>query len=741
MYIFDAFSIFVSSLPIALSHKLDHHNVDLAGLFLTKSIHACYSQITSLDAIVNDDLLKTHFTVERVLISANKVVYNDSNSIFGQLKNISFTSNGSDSSLTDDLRITCNFRHPDLLVNVAMCETVLKHMAEQWNVTYNVKRLNDISSFPAFIIRNHKELKIYEGETLICKDSLMKIGQEALFFAYDKLYLRLTQLCHIFELTCPFLDCGLNLATKNLNELGKFSRCLMKSVRTVLGETLSKGRENRDSVMTSLLQTLGLSRTETQISMENFNRISRHNFQSLKNNQLNLEQAFLEQSVNLHRVIKKEGKEISSIYDRTAIISAVVHLLDRFRYGRESNLGAASSFGNVFDTLTTSIEHLIDLALAPLQEKAVFCMGVSCIDTKSLVISKEPELSVSARLLSIESASAGRVSCQIFNQSGNTLVHGLSDRILYEKKGQWYDRETNFEITNKCLRTGSECPIEPRNVTALDLMHNRLYFYTREGSMFVQCTEELKLVTEEKNISCTLESSRVDPPFVVVTKNKNYLVSPTNVHSFFTLIREPLRALDEEEIHLRKPAEIEMPETHFNYDSFVREWEKPFRPTENIIQLWTIMIPGFLLIVVLCVACVCCKYPQSAVLFRECCVCLGTGGCRLLNACGEFLVKFNKQSENCPNPDPSAPQATEQLEKQQPLSEGVGQTPTSSNVSYQPFNPIQPSVNPFVNPSYPSVSFASPSSVQFNALKENTSKVARSVDRLGSVLKPKQPNV
>ena len=627
-----ALNEFASSLvsyPLSIKPLDIHQNLDLTGVYHTNSIHNCYNQLLAVSKINSSMIGSTLFTPVSLLIASSKVVVSEPAE--NLLKPFQINT-GPKRNLQSESKISCSWRNPDILVNKASCQKMIATWANSHNIESEVPDLTELHTFPSFIVQNKLKVREHEsGDELVCADTKTKIVWQRLFYEYDVLYLKMQQLCVMFGCECEFLECGFNLGDKTLAELKSHAKCL-------LGKGAKKGnkRRKRSSIFSSLLENLGLVKSASEISLDNFNRVSERNFNKLRSNQLALEKSFLEHSDKLHEMLKEEGKDIETSYDRVSTLSVHLQLLQQFAHDRETYLAAHEAFANMFEQMSNAAESLMQLALAPMQEgQSSFCRGSECINKNSLVLNKQGNvITVSARLLQMEAKLSGRVVCKLLNSSSEVFVHGLSDEEVVKHKGGYFRRIDNQEVTAGCLQSGEGCPVNKRPVKSSDLMLGNMYFSLSKNSVRVQCVNLTQLVTATENISCNMEARDIVPPFVVRGASENHLIAPHNIHLYITLPRAVRHRSESEVLEIRNNHQS----SHYTWDHFHSDlYSKNFQPLKHVSHGVVLFTPMFLLIFLILLCCLFKKYPACPQL---CCGFFGNIG----NCMSGILDKCKSQS-------------------------------------------------------------------------------------------------
>ena len=596
---------FASSLvhfPLSIKPLDIHKDLDLTGVYHTHSIHNCYNQLLAVSKINSSLLGENLFTPVSVLIASSKVVVAEPAESL--LQPIEFKT-APIRKLQSESKISCSWRNPDILVNQVSCQNMISAWAGSHNIESEVKSLTEMQNFPSFVIQNKQILKEYESESeLVCSDIKTKIIWQKLFYQYDVLYLKIEQLCGMFSMSCPFLECGMNLGGKSLSELKEHAKCL-------LGKNGKKSaRKKRSSIFSSLLENLGLVKSASEISLENFNRVSETNFNKLRSNQLTLEKSFLEHSDKLHEMLIAEGKDIETSYDRVSTLSVHLQLLQQFAHDRETYLAAHEAFANMFEQMSNAAESLMQLALAPMQEgQGSFCRGSQCINKNSLVLNKKGTvITVSARLLQMEAKLSGRVVCKLLNSSSEVFVHGLADEEVVKHRGGYFRRIDNQEVTAGCLQSGEGCPVNKRPVKSSDLMLDNLYFTIAKNSasVMIQCINLTQIVTATENISCNMEARDIIPPFVVQGATENHFIAPHNIHLYITLPRALRHRSESEVLEIQNHHQS----SHYTWSHFHSDLlTKDFQPLKHVSHGIVLFTPLFLLLFLILLCCLVKKYP------------------------------------------------------------------------------------------------------------------------------------
>lgn len=604
--------------PLSIKSLSLHDNLDMDGIFHTESILHCYNEILAVRKINSSFLSKNLFTPMPLIINANKVVVQDT--VNDMLAQYNMTT-GPRRTLHTDSKITCSWRSPDVLVGEASCESLISTSATTHDVENEVGQLKSIGHFPAFLIVNKEKLKVYEqGDELVCSDTRSRVTWQSLYFEFDTLYLKLESICRMFTLDCPFLDCGMDLASKDLRELRDFAKCLMKAVN-IEEDVAGKKRKKRD-ILNTLLAGLGLVKSPGEISLENFNKVAEGNFNRLRKNQLKLEEAFIKHSEQLHKTLQAEALDIGNTYDRVSTLQSHLSFLSKFSHNMEAHLSAHSAFAGVLSRLSSKAEAFMQLALAPMKDEAgSYCKGTDCIDKNSLVLNKEGKsISVSARLLQLTVKEAGRINCKLMNSSSQVFIHGLSDQQVIMNKGGYQLRKNNLEVTNGCLRSGENCPIPNRKVKSRDLMLDNFYFSLEKSNVLVQCINETKLVTTRGNVTCNLEAQPIEPPFIALGKVKHSLIQPHNIHYYITIPRETKYQTQDEVYAI----ENNPPTTHYSWSDFHRDLTtKPFHPFLHMPHGVVLFTPLFFIVLSIFLCCIfkkCPACPQLCCDFFKMCI-------------------------------------------------------------------------------------------------------------------------
>ena len=643
------------SAPISIQFNSYHSEIDSAGL-----IHSYSPFVCNLNTITNTNRTDIQggidtsiHTLMSVVITSSHIVYDDSEAEH-LLREVDLVGSRKKYKVNSSSKITCMFRNPDLLVGETQCKSMIAKWAETYGLENKVGDLRKLSQYPAFVINNGESLEIFKyGKELLCADYLTKLELENLFYSYNKLYLKLSQVCNFFNVHCQFLECGLDQERLSLVEMDRFARCLIEANKDMDFEfsydKRGASRKKREiQIFTSLLETLGLVKTSSQLSLQKFNDVSRKNFNKLKNNQLGLEKALIKQSKELHDLLQAEDRDISTVYDRTSVLSSHIHLLEKFRKQREDQLASFKAFSQAFNHLTESLELILRMGLCPISQPAnnVFCFESSCVDTKSMVIRKtKKEFSVAARVLKIQSTQAGRVSCPIIKVGDMQMVHGLQDSLLYSKDKIFYYQKNNMEVTPSCLKTGLNCPEALRPVEARDLMFGNLYFFIEGPKLMLQCLKLTTIVAEHRNYSCSFEPQNIEPPFILVNPNKsNHLIQPHNVHLYISIPRE-IAHFTQQDFHSRKPAPIPA----YNPTQLHQQiMNGEFDPFGNFIHAIIVFTPLSVILLITCFCVILCKYPKLPRYLGKMCV----NGFK----CCSNVCKKSENSGQC-SPPPTAPAA------------------------------------------------------------------------------------
>ena len=606
-------------IPVSLKVGKTQEELGSSSVFLTLSPFTCTLQILGLHplnrSLVTED---EHLTPLNMLISSNKVVYDEPEEI--NLLKMELGKPRKTAQVSDDSQISCAFKHPDLLVKETQCLSMLQSITTKNSLTNNIGELRKQPHYPGIIVQGKSELKPYTfPQILVCADSQLKINTEELFYEFDNFYIKAEQICKMFSIECNFLKCGLDIGGKSLDEIDRMAKCLLHNTKS--------NRVKRDvNIFSGLLEGLGLTRSASQISIDHFNKVNKANFDKLKESQLNLEKALIQESENMHSLLAQEGKSLAETYDKTNILSSHFNLVVRLQHHRSYNLASLKAFAQAFRHISKTIDDVMKFALAPLhQNGGAFCDNAECIDIRSLILKTDKnKITVSARLLEIQAMSTGRISCELFNINGSAYVHGLQDHTVVRKDKSLYDFSSNKEVTQQCLSTGLNCPHSMRPVSHRDLMMENIYFSVHKGTMRAQCLETTIFVTSTNNISCTMSSVEVSPPFVVLGERENHLVEAHNLHTYYSIPRKMLFA-DEKIVHRLNTETFDatppplQAQTANDTSSF-----SDFKPFENI---WTttITITPYFLLVVLLLCCVCCaKYPAIP---KTCWKCVKTCCC------------------------------------------------------------------------------------------------------------------
>ena len=695
------------SMPLSIKHRTEHEHVTAGGILHSLSPHACMSQITTLSHFNESKLPENIFTVLNVIVNSNLVIFDNDSPTENLLRPIIGGKREKQKALQETARITCMYRSPDLLVGQAQCELMIGTESELRGLENKVKNLSELTSFPAFLVRNNKEIKPFAfGDELLCSDLRLKMSLEQLFYQYDSFHLRLSQACDFFNLTCDFISCGMNQGSKTLEEMDKFANCLLSSTKSKSFQS-SGERQRRDlHIFSSLLQSLGLVKSASQISLEHFNQVSKHNFQQLKNNQLGLEQALLDQSKDLHTVLKKEGEELENVYDRVSMLSSHMHLLNRVNHAREQILSSHTAFGSAFEKMTMNLEILLEMAMSPLsqQQNGVFCRHSECVDSRSLIIRKEgEELIVAARLLEIESVAAGRVSCPLMQLGGKVYVHGMLDKIVYQKHNIYYSQEGNKEVTSSCLKSGLNCPEGVREVESRDLLLDSLYMFLQGDTFKIQCIKELQLINVKGNYTCSLNPIQVEPPFVIVGPGINHLVETHNIHVYVSLPRE-VKAFERDAFHRKRMPNV----PGYSGVHLIKDWEtNNFEPFHNLVHGVITFTPLSALLLICCCTCCCVKFPALRIhLWTAVKKCWNI----VIECCGKLSSQNNQPCVDTPLAGASAPIEAEScapslppIREAQPFlsqsgsgyNQGFyqGRGPGAANVQYNNMNEPMVTVN------------------------------------------------
>ena len=606
------FSFSLRSLPISIKNFDTHQYVSSGSVLHSYTPMACYADILQLSNNNRTQTDNNIFNIVNVVITSSHVLYHDDETET-MLREVEIVGKRNRQTVNEKNIITCAFKNPDLLVSQEQCKTLLDALATEYNITNNVKVLSEIKYFPAFVVRNGNELKLFEfGQTLECTDSAFRLEMEELFFTFSHLMLELSQMCDFFSFECKFLECGMNLHVMSLKELNVFAQCLDDSIETK--------KTKRSNLFSSLLEGLGLIRSASEISLAHLNEISSQNFNRLKDGQLGLEKAIIEQSLSLHDILKKENKQISQSYDRVSMLSGHFNLVQHFNYRRESALATFRTFSNTFRKMSESIKNLLQLALAPLTQRkdGIYCHTSECIDTNSLLIKQNgDQLSVSARLLKIESTAAGRVSCPLFNVSGEVKVHGMLDSIVYlHPGGEYYWQKSNKMVSNACLYTGMNCPDDMRDVTASDLINENIYFFINNEELYVQCIVGQELIGTGRNYSCSLSPISIEPPIIALRSNGNHqVIESHNIHLYISIPRQ-VAHFDQDIFEKIKEADIP---TYTGSDLERELGENTFNPFSNLIHGVILFTPLSAFLLCTCVCLIFCKYPKLPRNIWRCC--------------------------------------------------------------------------------------------------------------------------
>ena len=608
-FLLKEFSVSLATMPLAIKHLAHHADITAGGILHTLSPHACMSQVTALNHFNQSTLPENVYTVLNVVINSNLVVYDKDSPVEDLLRPIIGGERQKQEALQEETKITCMYQSPDLLVGQSQCQSMIEAESKMRGLVNNAKDLSTLTRFPSFLVRNNEQLKPFAfGDELLCSDLQLKMSLEKLFYEYDSFHLRIKQACEFFNITCGFVSCGMDLANKDLIEMDKFAKCLLSSTKNFV-DKMSGGRHKRElHIFSSLLESLGLVKSSSQISLEHFNQVSKHNFDQLKNNQLGLEQALLDQSKDLHRVLKKENDQLESVYDRVSMLSSHMHLLNRVGHAREQILTSHDAFGAAFQKLTLNLELLLEMSLSPLTQtnNGVYCRHSECVDSRSLIVKKkEDKLIVAARLVKVESVEAGRVSCPLMKLGDDILVHGMLDKVVYQKDNIFYSQEGNKEVTPSCLKTGLNCPEGMRVVNPGDLLLNSLYMFLQGDSVKIQCIKDLQLVNKKGNFTCNLNPIQVEAPFVITGPNVNYLVDNHNVHVYISLPRK-VAVFEQDAFHRKKMPTV----PGYSGAHLLNDFKSNnFEPLKNLVHGVIVFTPISALFLVCLCTCFCVKCP------------------------------------------------------------------------------------------------------------------------------------
>ena len=586
---------------------------------------ACYADVLRLADNNRTQKSNEIYNIANVVITSSHVLYHDDDAEDLLREVVEIVGRRKKQTVNQTSKISCAFKNPDLLVSEQQCKTLLGTLASNYNITNKVTDLAAIEYFPAFVVRNGLELKLFEyGQELECTDAALRLEMEELFYTFSHMILEIGQMCEFFNFECEFLECGLDLNVMSLTELNEFSKCLDK--------TIGKGKTKRSNIFNSLLEGLGLIRSASEISLAHLNEISSKNFNRLRDGQLGLEKAIIEQSSSMHDILKKENKQISETYDRVSMLSSHYNLVQHFNYNRESALATFRTFSNTFKKLSDSIQNLLQLALAPLTQRkdGIYCHTSECIDTNSLLIKQNGnQLSVSARLLKIESTAAGRVSCPLFNVSGQIMVHGMLDSIVYlHPGGEYFWQKNNKMVSNACLYTGEGCPENMRDVSVSDLVNENIYFFINNENLFVQCLERQELIGKERNYSCSLSPVSIEPPIIALRSNGNHqVIESHNIHLYISIPRQVAHFDQDIFEKIREP---DLPS--YDGNDLQRELsENNFNPFTNLVHGVILFTPLSAILLCTCICVIFCKYPECPKRMWGCCQNSARRGVRVYN--------------------------------------------------------------------------------------------------------------
>ena len=606
------FSTVLMSIPVSLDTS-NLTGIDSNGGFLTNSIFTCSLQVLALNPINRSAIGEDLFTPLTLMVSSDKVVFSDTEEMT-LLRPIDVTGKGTgrkQASVTPQSKISCAFRHPHVLVKETQCNTMIKAIGTTNNLTVNVEDLRKLPHYPAFVVQGKNEIKAYEpGTKLVCSDAELKNTMEEMFYSFDKLSSKWGQLCSMFGLKCGWRECGFNLGQKSLSELNEVAMCLINRGGVV--------RTKRETIFSSLLQGLGLIKSASQISMDNFNKINRGNFDKIKQEVLKVEAALIAESDTLHSALAKDGKALEETFDRVSQLSSHVHMVQRLNHVRSQHLAVLQSFSKAFSHLTENIDGVLGLALAPLSKKSgIFCRETDeCVDLSSLILhSTEKDLSVSARLLKIETVKAGRVSCELRETEDGIMVHGMTDRLVVKRGGVYIDFESNKEVTSDCLESGENCPRALRSVGPRDLMMENIYFSIDKKQMRAQCINQTILVMATHNVTCNMKATTVSVPFIILSQDASHLVDSHNLHMYLAIPRKVTFA-DEEIWHgFKNPiTNKEQKVKREDFGSFSLQNVDLTNPFHSFI----VISPFLVCLLSFCCCCLMWKYPSCPKKFVKC---------------------------------------------------------------------------------------------------------------------------